>query len=128
MFNELTKNKWILCALLAIAIVTLMWFLMPDPGTHEDGVQVDQQASAAQQNGENSTPAASENTEPGYYFVKVTDGAVNVYWYEGDKKNLYRETDIEFSLLSAEDQKLLETGIRLENEQELAGFLENFDS
>ena len=76
MFNELTKNKWILCALLAIAIVTLMWFLMPDPGTHEDGVQVDQQASAAQQNGENSTPAASENTEPGYYFVKVTDGAV----------------------------------------------------
>ena len=62
------------------------------------------------------------------YFVKVTDGAVNVYWYEGDEKNLYRETDIEFSLLSAEDQKLLETGIRLENEQELAGFLENFDS
>ena len=128
MFNELTKNKWILCVLLAIAVVTVMWMFMPDSGVQNEGVQVDQQASAAQQSGESDTQAAAESQEPGYYFVKVTDGAVNVYWYEGDEKSLYRETDIEFSLLSAEDQKLLETGIRLENEQELAGFLENFDS
>ena len=128
MFNELTKNKWILCVLLAIAVVTVMWLLMPDSGTQEDGVRVDQQASVSQQTQENETTAAAENQEPGYYFVKVSEGRVNVYWYEGEEKNLYQETDIEFSLLSAEDQKLLETGIRLENEQELAGFLENFDS
>ena len=128
MFNELTKNKWILCVLLAIVIITVMWLMMPDSGTSDDGVQVDRQAEAAQQTGESDSQAISENPEPGYYFVKVTDGAVNVYWYEGDEKSLYRETDIEFSLLSAEDQKLLETGIKLENEQELAGFLENFDS
>lgn len=128
MINEITKNKWILCVLLAIAIVTALWLFMPGNDGQEAGLQAGQQAAAEEHTEEDGKNAAADNVEPGYYFVKAAEGAVNVYWYEGDEKTLYQETNIEFSLLSAEDQELLETGIRLDTDQELAGFLENFDS
>lgn len=126
MFNELVKNKLIVCVIIAFAVIAVMWIFMPGRGGQDTGVN--QQTQVSEQSEQESVSDTADSGEPGYYFVKVTDGAVNVYWYENGEKELYRETSIEYSLLSSEDQLLLETGIKLENDQELAGFLENFDS
>lgn len=130
--NDLLKNKWILSMILILVAAVAVWFFLWDSGDSEDrDVQVDQQIASIEEEAavhENNGDEAASASQEGYYFVKESDGAVNVYWYEGEKKELYQKTDIEFSLLSSEDQELLKTGVQLKNEQELANFLENFDS
>lgn len=126
MINELLKSKWLLAMLLLAVIAVSAVTVYYGSNGQESDVQVEQQATV-NENDQKLTDAA-ENTEPGYYFVQENEGKVNVYWCEGNEKQLYRETGIEFSMLGLEDQELLKTGIKLGDEQELASFLENFDS
>lgn len=130
--NDFLKNKWVLTALVIMVIAIIVWIVMWNGGSSRSrDVQVDQQVASIENEASGADGNTDENSavsQEGYFFVKEADGAVNIYRYEGDEKELYRTTDIEFSLLSTEDQELLKTGIQLENEQELANFLENFDS
>ena len=50
------------------------------------------------------------------------------YCDENGQEDLYQITTVPFQLLSTEDQQLLSEGVRVEDENELADFLENFDS
>lgn len=130
--NDFLKNKWVYGAVILLIVVLTIWMFALNLGEDEGTeVQVDQQTSTTEEadssNKENTNDVATDATE-GYFFVQEADGVVNVYWYNGNEKTLYQETSIAFSLLSQEDQELLKNGIQLKDEQELANFLENFDS
>lgn len=130
--NDFLKNKWIYGAIILLVVVLTIWMFALNLGEDEGTeIQVDQQTSSTEETAsynEDSNSDVAADASEGYFFVKEADGVVNVYWYSGDQKTLYQETSIAFSLLSQEDQELLKTGIQLKDEQELANFLENFDS
>lgn len=63
------------------------------------------------------------------YLIKEVNGVVKVFLCdEDDNEELYLITSIPFDLLSESDQKLFIDGVRLETEEDLGKFLENFDS
>lgn len=74
---------------------------------------------------------AGSGTEPEVdaYLIKEVNGVVKVFICdESGKETLYLITSIPFDLLSERDQQLFVDGVRLETEEDLGKFLENFDS
>ena len=66
---------------------------------------------------------------PESYLIKEIDGVVKVFLCdENGNEELYLITSIPFELLSESDQKLFIDGVRLDTEEDLGRFLENFDS
>ena len=66
---------------------------------------------------------------PESYLIKEIDGIVKVFLCdENGNEELYLITSIPFELLSESDQKLFIDGVRLDTEEDLGRFLENFDS
>ena len=73
--------------------------------------------------------AQTEEKQQTYYLIKEGEDVVKVlYCDENGQEDLYQITTVPFQLLSTEDQQLLSEGVRVEDENELADFLENFDS
>ncbi|WP_027398605.1 hypothetical protein [Anaerovorax odorimutans] len=64
-----------------------------------------------------------------YYLVKEIDGKIKLFYYDsfGNEK-LIRTTNIEFSLLSKEDQLLFKNGIKKDSQEELNELLQDFES
>ncbi len=128
----LLKNKWIYGAVVLTALIFIAAWIYAgfEDGAKGTEMQVDHQASAdekTQDHGSKSDTAVPADIE-GYFYVQETDGVVNVYRYTNGEKVFFKRTSIAFSLLGDEDQELLKTGVQLKDEQELANFLENFDS
>jgi hypothetical protein len=64
-----------------------------------------------------------------YYLVKEADGLIKVFYYDIDgQESLMRTTDILFSLLSEEDQKMFMQGVIVNDEEELLELLQDFES
>ena len=73
--------------------------------------------------------APTEEKQQTYYLIKEVEDVVKVFYCdENGQEDLYQITTVPFQLLSTEDQQLLSEGVRVEDENELADFLENFDS
>ena len=73
--------------------------------------------------------AQTEDKQQAYYLIKEVEDVVKVFYCdENGQEDLYQITTVPFQLLSTEDQQLLSEGVRVEDENELADFLENFDS
>ena len=73
--------------------------------------------------------AQTEEKQQTYYMIKEVEDVVKVFYCdENGQEDLYQITTVPFQLLSTEDQQLLSEGVRVEDENELADFLENFDS
>ena len=73
--------------------------------------------------------AQTEEKQQTYYLIKDVEDVVKVFYCdENGQEDLYQITTVPFQLLSTEDQQLLSEGVRVEDENELADFLENFDS
>lgn len=73
--------------------------------------------------------AQTEEKQQTYYLIKEVEDVVKVFYCdENGQEDLYQITTVSFQLLSTEDQQLLSEGVRVEDENELADFLENFDS
>ena len=73
--------------------------------------------------------AQTEEKQQTYYLIKEVEDVVKVFYCdENGPEDLYQITTVPFQLLSTEDQQLLSEGVRVEDENELADFLENFDS
>lgn len=71
----------------------------------------------------------SEEAQQSYYLIKEVEGVVKVFYCdEKGQETLHQITSIPFQLLSKEDQQMMSEGVRVETEEKLAGFLENFDS
>ena len=73
--------------------------------------------------------AQTEEKQQTYYLIKEVEDVVKVFYCdENGQEDLYQITTVPFQLLRTEDQQLLSEGVRVEDENELADFLENFDS
>ena len=72
---------------------------------------------------------SKEGTQQSYYLIREVEGVVKVFsCNENGEESLYQITSIPFHLLSKEDQNLFAEGVHVDTLEELAGFLENFDS
>lgn len=80
-------------------------------------------------NSDNNDNNVQENQSSEYYLVKESDGVIKIYQYDKNGvENLLRTTDILFSLLSEEDQKLFSEGVVVKSENELLELLQDFES
>lgn len=81
------------------------------------------------QDKENTDEETDTDDEPETYLIKEVDGVVKVFLCgEDGSRELYLITSIPFDLLSESDQQLFVDGVRLDTEEDLGKFLENFDS
>lgn len=79
---------------------------------------------------ENSTDVQSvEKQTKEQYLVKEVDGVIKVYHYDSNgKEKLIKTTDIDYSFLTKEDQKLFKKGIVKNSREELDELLQDFES
>ena len=78
---------------------------------------------------ENKDDGTGTEEEPVTYLIKEVEGVVKVFLCNEDgSEELYLITSIPFELLSESDQQLFVDGVRLDTEEDLGKFLENFDS
>lgn len=92
--------------------------------------QTEDSTEISEQNQEDGNDTGS-GTEPEVdaYLIKEVNGVVKVFICDEDgNETLYLITSIPFDLLSERDQQLFVDGVRLETEEDLGKFLENFDS
>lgn len=126
--NVYVKNKWVYGVIGITIVAIIVWIIVGTKESEYDNkVMVNQETYAMESAVQESSEEQSE-TVNGYYMVKAIDETVKVYWIDGTGEHLHKETTIAYPLLSLEDQKLLDEGIKLDTDEELAGFLENYDS
>lgn len=126
--NINVKSKWVYGLIGLIMLAMAIWIVAGtrEPETDND-IQVNQETYTVETSAEEGSVPATE-TAKGYYLVKAVDDTVKVFWIDESGEHLHRETTIAYSLLSSEDQEMLDEGVKLENDDELAAFLENYDS
>lgn len=126
--NENIKSKWVYGIIGLTMAAMVVWVIA---GTREpevdNNVPVNQETYTMNSSVQETSDESSESAN-GYYLAKAEGNTVRVYWIDGTGEHLHRETTIAYSLLSIEDQEMLDEGIVLETDEELAGFLENYDS
>lgn len=131
---------------IAAILVAGYWFsqgnILPrDSGPVENGQDVpNSDITAGVNNNVGSNDSDSERTSgevvnPGvndrdsFYLIKKVNESIEIYYYEGEGEPVFiKSTDIEFSLLSNEDQKKFSNGIIAETEEELNEILQDFGS
>lgn len=124
---EYIKNKWAYSLIWLTVLAIVIWIIAGTNGQENaDNIQVNQETYTVEE-------TVQGNIEPtvadiGYYLIKAENEMVRVYWVDGTGEHLHRETTIAYPLLNVEDQEMLDEGIKLETDEELAGFLENYDS
>ena len=126
--NVYVKNKWVYGVIGITIVAIIVWIIVGTKESEYDNkVMVNQETYTMESAVQESSEEQSE-TVNGYYMVKAIDETVKVYWIDGTGEHLHKETTLAYPLLSLEDQKLLDEGIKLDTDEELAGFLENYDS
>lgn len=126
--NEYVKSKWVYGIIGLTVMAMIVWVIA---GTSKPEINNEVPVNQETYTMETSMQGhSSQPTEPmnGYYIVKSDGESVNVYWIDGTGEHLHRETTIAYPLLSLEDQEMLDEGIKLDTDEELASFLENYDS
>lgn len=77
----------------------------------------------------NSIEKSSEEEKSNFYLIKENNGEIEIYYYErAGEPTFIKGADIEFSLLSKEDQTLFSEGIIIETEEDLNELLQDFGS
>ena len=127
----------------AVILVAGYWFsqgnIMPQNSNPVENGQVvpktDITAGVNNNTGSDESESTSEVVNPGvndrdsFYLIKKVNESIEVYYYEGEGEPAFiKSTDIEFSLLSNEDQKKFSNGIIAETEEELNEILQDFGS
>lgn len=126
--NVNVNSKWVYGLICLILAAMVVWIISGTRESEADNdVPVNQETYTMETLSEESSVQTTEAAK-GYYLVKAVDESVKVYWIDGTGEHLHRETTIAYSLLSLEDQEMLDEGIILDTDEELAGFLENYDS
>lgn len=127
--NNYVNNKWIYGLIWLAVIAVIVWIIAGTSESTSDDMQVNQQTYTVEPSvQQESASQQAQKTETGYYYVKAENEVVKVYWVDESGEHLHLETSIAYSLLSVEDQELLNEGVKLETDEELARFIENFDS
>ncbi len=126
--NDYVKNKLGYTMIGLVIIAMVIWIIV---GTRQESLESDtavNQETYTMESVSGSNTVTSESASTGYFLVKAEDGRVNVYWMDQSGQHIHLETSIAFDLLNNEDQAILENGVKIETEEELASFLENYDS
>lgn len=93
------------------------------------GQRPSERTDATNETSKEESTKPSEETQQPYYLIKEVEGVVKVFYCdEKGQETLHQITAIPFQLLSKEDQQMMSEGVRVDTEEKLAGFLENFDS
>lgn len=91
--------------------------------------QPSEKADATNERSTEESTKPSEEAQQPYYLIKEVEGVVKVFYCdEKGQETLHQITAIPFQLLGKEDQQMMSEGVRVDTEEKLAGFLENFDS
>ena len=136
------KSKWFYGSIVAFLLAFGIWVNYDTDSQKADVTTKVEQPTQTQQPtvvdsrggetpGESSegTTEESKKQQKTYYLIREIEGVVKVFYCnENGEESLYQITTVPFQLLSKEDQQLLAEGVRVENQRELADFLENFDS
>ncbi len=151
MFNNQKKNflksKWFYGIIVIFLLVFGIWVNTGEKSHNVNtNAKVDQESRTAEQEpsvvdslgedtSEEQTEGSAEYTEQSgetqrtYYSIQEAEGVVKVFYHdETGRETLKQITSIPFQLLSKQDQQLLTEGVQVETEEQLASFLENFDS
>ena len=124
---EYIKNKWAYSLIWLTVLAIVIWIIAGTNGQENaDNIQVNQETYTVEETVQGSIEPTVADI--GYYLLKAENEMVRVYWVDGTGEHLHRETTIAYPLLNVEDQEMLDEGIKLETDEELAGFLENYDS
>ena len=124
---EYIKNKWAYSLIWLTVLAIVIWIIAGTNGQENaDNIQVNQETYTVEETVQGSIEPTVADI--GYYLIKAENEMVKVYWVDGTGEHLHRETTIAYPLLNVEDQEMLDEGIKLETDEELAGFLENYDS
>lgn len=127
--SEYVKNRWVILILWLAVIALIIWVVAGTSNKTEiSEIEVAQETYTVESTTEENDAMERQDGETGYFFVKMVENSVKVYWVDESGEHMHRETSIAFDLLSAEDQDLLKRGVTIETEEELAAFLENYDS
>lgn len=129
--NGIIKNRMTYLLIFLAFFGMIIWIIAGSSGsdTESEITPVQEEYTAEEKNSEEKASDESAiMTEQGYYMVRADEGTVYVYWVDNSGEHIHKETTIPFGLLSTEDQKILENGVRFDNDDELAGFLESYDS
>ena len=129
------KNKVIIAAIAVVVMTFGIWLNYQD----RKGDEADQAANKVRVEESTIAPEPIKDAEveaetgtndnPETYLIKVEDGVVKVFLCDSEgNRELYLITSVPFDLLSESDQQLFIDGVRLETEEDLGSFLENFDS
>lgn len=129
--NGIIRNKMtyiIICLTVLAMIIWIVAGILNDDAESE--IMVDQETYTMEiQSSEPQESTGSDiMTEQGFYLVRAEQEKVYIYWVDQSGEHLHKETTIPFGLLNTEDQKILENGVRFDNDEELEGFLESYDS
>ena len=129
--NGIIKNRMTYVLICLTVTGLIAWIIAGISGDDtESDIMVDQETytmeTQSDVNQEDMEPDIV--TDPGYYIVRADDEQVCVYWVDNSGEHLHKETTIPFALLSTEDQKILENGVRFDSDEKLEGFLESYDS
>lgn len=129
--NGIIKNKMTYVLICLTVLGMIVWIVAGISGEDtERDIMVDQETYSMETAPSVPDQIAEDQTQAtqGYYMVKAENDKVNVYWVDVSGEHLHMETAIPFALLSTEDQKMLKNGVRVDHDEELEGFLENYDS
>ncbi len=125
--NDYIKNKWTYGLIWLSVIAIIVWIIAgTDRNNVPENIQVNQETYTMEATVQESIEQTAADI--GYYLIKAEDENVKVYWVDESGEHLHRETNIPYPLLNVEDQEMLDEGIKLDTDEELAGFLENYDS
>ena len=125
--NDYVKNKWVYSLIWLVVIAMIIWIIAGTRQEPQKEIKVNQETYTMESSAPDTTVQPTE-TVAGYYLVKSDGETVKVYWIDETGEHLHRETNIAYPILSLEDQKLLDEGIKLKTDEELSSFLENYDS
>jgi len=129
--NGLIKNKMTYILICLIVLGMMIWIIAGISGNDTESEVMVGQETYTMETGtsENQQQTGSEAMlDQGYYMVRADAENVYVYWVDQSGEHLHKETTIPFGLLSTEDQKILENGVRFDNDEKLESFLESYDS
>lgn len=131
MFRNTRKKQLrnrVIAAALGVTVMTFgIWLNYKDQGEDIPAENTVKEIKITE--GEDKIDEASTIEVPESYLIKEVDGVVKVFLCdEKGNEELYLITSIPFDLLSESDQKLFIDGVRLDTEEDLGRFLENFDS
>lgn len=103
-----------------------------DPGSSVSGAEADAEADREQDNeqdNETGSEPVLEDGQEAYYIVKRSGDSVSVFFCTASGEEIeLEETDIVYELLTPEDQKQFDEGLRAQSQEELSAILQDFAS